>query len=574
MTYGQTVRGQNLYALDRNLQRLLRRGLGDDLERWAPTLNAFGDWVGDTVDVQAEHTHRAAPPVLEPYDSQGRLTNHIRHNPLWDQVSREVYERGAIGLNYGASPAPYTVTFAVGYLLSQADVSLHCPVTMTGAVAYVLDRFAPAGIRDRYLPELVRMDGAALTGGTWATELHGGSDVGATTTVARAEGDHVRLTGLKWFVSNTNGGLAVATARPPGAPDGSKGLGLYLVPTHIDGEPNSFRIRRLKDKLGTIGVPTGEVDLLDSWALEIAPPPVGFKLMMEALGFSRIHNAVGAAGVARRAFLEAVSYLSHREAFGHNVLRYPMMQEELLAMLVRLESGTAMAFAAANAFDDAHVTDLDDDSTARAWLRLTTALAKYQTADDANVLARAAIELIGGNAYTYDYVTPRLLRDAQVLTVWEGPANIQALEVLRMIGNRAPGFETMTARVEAIRSAAPESLGSITQGLGRAMQDCRDAVAYVRNDAAEAQRHARRLMVLLSDTLGAALLLDEATHDLAAGDARKTLILRLYMDKRFPETIARGIGIGAGGDWSQYHFDALIGDQPIEADSHLLRAVG
>ncbi len=572
MTYRQSVRGQNFYRLDTNLQSVLRRALGHDLDRWVTTLESFGDWVGDDVDVQAEHTHRHAPPVLEPYDSSGQLTNHIRHNSLWDRVATEVYERGAIGLNYGDKPAPYTVTFAIGYLLSQADVSLHCPVTMTGAVAYVLDRFAPAAVRNRYLADLVRMDGHALTGGTWATELHGGSDVGATTTVARTEGDHVRLTGLKWFVSNTNGGVALATARPPGAPGGSKGLGLYLVPTHVDDAPNAFRIRRLKDKLGTIGVPTGEVDLLDAWALEVAPPPLGFKLMMEALGFSRIHNAVAAAGVGRRAFLEAVSYLSHRDAFGQNVLRYPMMQDEILEMLVRLESGTAMAFAAAEAFDAAHVTDLDDETSARAWLRLTTALAKYQTADDANVLARAAIELIGGNAYTYDHVTPRLLRDAQVLTVWEGPANIQALEVLRMLGNRAPGFEEMAKRVVAAAGAAPRSLADIAQRLENALQDCRDAVAYVQSDPAEAQRHARRLMVLLSDTLGGALLLNEAVYDLAQGDARKSLITRLFMDKRFPETTGRGIG--PGRDWALRHFNALIEYQSIDADRHLLRAVG
>jgi len=572
VTYSPTVRGQNLYDLDNNLQSVLARSFGNELDRWVPHLEAFGDWVGGAVDIQAEYTHRSAPPILEAYDRHGQLTNHIRHNSLWDQVAAEVYERGAVGLNYEETPAPYTITFAIGYLLSQADVSLHCPVTMTGAVAYVLDRFAPKEIRDRYLSELVRMDGEALTGGTWATELHGGSDVGATTTIARTEEDHVRLTGLKWFVSNTNGGLALATARPPGAPDGSKGLGLYLVPTHVDGAPNSFRIRRLKDKLGTIGVPTGEVDLLDAWALEVAPPPLGFKLMMEALGFSRIHNAVAGAGLGRRAFLEAVSYLSHRDAFGQNVLNYPMMQDEILEMLVRLESGTAMAFAAARAFDAAHVTDLDDETPARAWLRLTTALAKYQTAEDANVLARAAIELIGGNAYTYDYVTPRLLRDAQVLTVWEGPANIQALEVLRMIGNRAPGFEAMAERVAAAVGSAPASLADVAQRLGSALQDCRDAVAHVQTDATEAQRHAHRLMVLLSDTLGGALLREEAMRDLEQGDARKALVLRLFMDKRFPETTDRGIG--PGRDWVGRHFKALIEYKPIDADRHLLRAVG
>lgn len=573
MKYQRAVRGQNFYTLDVNLQRVLKGLLGDRYARWAPTLASFGAWVGDAVDAQAHHTHRNAPPVLEAYDRDGRMVNHIRHNPLWDQVSREVYERGAIGLNYGAERAPYLVTFAIGYLLSEADVSLHCPVTMTGAVAYVLDRFGPPELRDRYLSQLARMDGGALTGGTWATELHGGSDVGATTTVARKVGDHVELTGLKWFVSNTNGGIAVATARPEGAEDGSKGLGLYLVPTHLDdGTPNAFRIRRLKDKLGTIGVPTGEVDLNGTWALEIAPPPAGFKLMMEALGFSRIHNAVGAAGLARRSFLEAVSYLSHRDAFGANVLTYPMMQDELLDMLVRVEAGTAMAMEAAHALDLAHADGLTDDTAARAWLRLATALAKYQTAEDANVLARAAIELIGGNAYTYDYATPRLLRDAQVLTVWEGPANIQALEVLRMIGNKAPGFEALNTRVETAVAAAPDSLADVAQRLRGAMQSCRDAVAYVRSDAAEAQRHARRLMVLLADTFGGALLLHEATRDLAAGDARKALVARLYVDKRFPESVCRGIG--PGGDWVHRHFEALIGYESIDADRHLLRAVG
>ncbi len=573
MTYQRAVRGQNLYTLDVNLQRVLTGLLGDDLARWESKLSEFGAWVGTEVDEQAQHTHRNAPPVLEPYDRDGKLVNHIRHNPLWDKVAREVYERGAVGLNYGEEPAPYLVTFAIGYLLSQADVSLHCPVTMTGAVAYVLDRFAPADVRNRYLELLTRTDGAALTGGTWATELQGGSDIGATTTVARAEGDHHVLNGLKWFVSNTNGGLAVATARPLGAEQGSKGLGLYLVPTHMEnGDPNSFRIRRLKDKLGTIGVPTGEVDLLDAWAVEIAAPPNGIRLMMQALGFSRIHNAVGAAGLARRAFLEAVSYLGHRDAFGHNVLTYPMMQDEILDMLVRVEAGTAMAMEAAHALDLAHAPGLGDDTAARAWLRLATALAKYQTAEDANVLARAAIELIGGNAFTYDYVTPRLLRDAQVLTVWEGPANIQALEVLRMIGNRAPGFEALNNRVEAIVASAPDALADVAGRLRGAMQACRDGVAHVRSDAGEAQRHARRLMILLADTLGGALLLAEASRDVAQGDARKALVARLYMDKRFPENVSRGIG--PGGDWVQRHFGALIGYEPIDADRHLLRAVG
>ena len=461
----------------------------------------------------------------------------------------------------------------MGYLLSEADVALHCPVTMTGAVAYVLDRFAPRDTRTKYLSQLTRMDGAALSGGTWATELHGGSDIGATTTTARREGDHVRLNGLKWFTSNANGGLAVATARPVGAPAGSKGLGLYLVPTHLDdGAPNPMRIRRLKDKLGTTGVPTGEIDLTDTWAMEVAPPPIGFKLMMEALGFSRIHNAVGSAGVQRRAFLEAVSYLSHRSAFGANVLGYPMVQDEIVKMVVRLESGCALAFEAARAFDEAHQNGLDDeDAGGRPWLRLATALAKYQTAEDAITLSRMAIELVGGNAYTGDYQMARMLRDAQVLTVWEGPANIQALEVLRMIGNRTPGFEAFEQRAMGILRAAPELLGSLSVPLREALGACREAVAYLRNAPQESPKHARKLMVLLAETLGGLLLLEEAAADWAEGDMRKAIVCRLYLQEKFTGRGSRGIG--PGHDWHHKYFPALMGYDPIAAAASALRAL-
>ena len=192
---------------------------------------------------------------------------------------------------------------------------------------------APDVVRQQFLYDVVRMDGLAKTGGTWATEQHGGSDVGATTTTALfANGNRFALHGLKWFTSNANSGLAVATARPEGAPPGSAGLGLYLVPSHLeDGQPNHYRIRRLKDKLGTKGLPTGEIDLLGAEAVEIAPPPDGFKLMMEALEYSRVHNAVGSAGVQRRALREALAWANSRHAFGHVLCDYPMVQDRVAA---------------------------------------------------------------------------------------------------------------------------------------------------------------------------------------------------------------------------------------------------
>ncbi len=563
MRYERQTRGQNFYALDANLQALLGRIAPEALARWQDRLSEFGAWVGGELDEEAEYTDRFGRPVLEAFDRDGELTNRVRMNPQWEAASRQVYRLGAVGLNYTDDPAPFLVTFAMGYMISQSDASLHCPVTMTGAVAYVLDRFAPAEVRERYLHQLTRMDGEALSGGTWATELHGGSDVGATTTVARRTGDHFALSGLKWFVSNPSGGLALATARPEGAPSGTKGLGLYLVPSHLDdGSPNPMHLRRLKDKLGTCGIPTGEIDLNESFAVELAPPPDGFKLMMEALEFSRIQNALSAAGMQRRAFLEAVSYASHRQAFGDTITRYPMIQDQLIEMMAHLEAGVALSFEAARAFGEARVVDLAQAAgPERAWLRLVTALAKYQTAEDANTACRSAIEVIGGNGYTYDYVTPRLHRDAQVLTVWEGPANIQALEVLRLLGNRYPGFHAYAERVEGVIEGAPAELGDLAGVLRSALDDCREAVAYLQGDAAEAQRHARKLMALMAELLGGALLLEEASAGLAAGDGRKALIARWFLERHFDPPRRRGIV--AGQDWAHAHFEELVGYEAV-----------
>jgi alkylation response protein AidB-like acyl-CoA dehydrogenase len=475
------------------------------LADYGQKLADFRHWVYTQVDAQANYTDRYAPPALETYDRDGEVVNHVVVNRWYDEQHQELYRRGIIGLPY-AENAPHLLTLAMGYLLSQADISLHCPVTLTGAVAYVLSAHAPEVARRRFLHDVVRMDGYAKTGGTWATEQHGGSDVGATTTVAIPTGDHYVLQGLKWFTSNANSGLALATARPEGAPAGSAGLGLYLVPSHLEnGRPNHYRIRKLKHKLGTKGLPTGEIDLLGAEAIEIGEPPEGLKLMMEALEYSRVHNAVGSAGMQRRALREALAWARTRRAFGHVLTDYPMVQDELLRMRVQFETSALLAFEAALAFDETQ-----QNPERRTWLRLTTALAKYLTAEYAIAATRAALELIGGNGYTSDYPVARLLRDAQVLTVWEGPANIQALELLRLLAPRYPGWEQYHTRAQGILDKLPDGLGNLRTALRARLQSDREALAVTMGDEKSSQRYARKLLHRLSQSLAFALLCEVA----------------------------------------------------------------
>jgi alkylation response protein AidB-like acyl-CoA dehydrogenase len=563
MKLPQRTRGLNFFEIDPDLHLVLESLQPAEFSRWRGVLSGFGAWVGGPLDEEAAYTDRFARPRLIPYEPMGALINHIQYNPSWENAAREIYKRGIVGLNYIEDRASYLITFAMGYLTSQSDVSLHCPATMTGAVAHILNRFAPEAVRTAYLPQLVRMDGDALSAGTWATELHGGSDIGATTTVARRNGNHYLLTGLKWFASNVDGGIAIATARPENASGGSKGLGLYLVPGLLpDGALNPMRIRRLKDKLGTCGIATGEVDLTDSYAIEVAGPPDGFKLMMEALEFSRIHNALSGVGVQRRAFLEALCFAANRNAFGDVIISYPMIQNELVMMRVALEADLALAFEAAFAFDQAWRVPLDIPVAERTWLRLCTALAKYQTAETANRSCRAAIELIGGNGYTYDYVTPRLLRDAQVLSVWEGPANVQALEVLRLLKERYAGFDLFRTRVSEIAEAASAELSELAIILRDALADCAKAADFVTESTSEGTRHARRLMGYMAQVLAAALLVEQAVRELQVGNDRKALVARAYIEQHLAPWPRRGIG--ETSNWIYKEFGRFI-EQDVKA---------
>ena len=527
--YPAETGGLNAFDLDRNLRRLLARRAPQVLARHEERLSDFGAWVGGELEAQATYSDRIAPPRLETHGRDGAPLGRVIYNPVYESCHREAYRRGVIGLAFGKDAAPHLLSFTMGYLLSTADISIHCPVTMTGALAYVLSRVAPPAVRKAYLPELIRMDGAALSGGTWATEVHGGSDVGATATEAVADGKAWRLTGLKWFASNAGCGLAFATARPRGAAPGGKGLGCYLVPAILsDGTPNALWIRRLKDKLGTRGLATAEVELHGAWARQVAPPPEGLKAMMEALEYSRIHNAMAACAVQRRAFLEAVCWASHRQAFGAVIGSTPMVRDTLLDLVAELEANTGLAFEAAAVFDGALA-----DEAERPWLRTVTALAKFRTAEYGVRAATRAVELVGGNGYTEEWPTARLYRDALVLSVWEGPVNIQALELLRMVLGKARGDTLFLARVDGILAALPERLAARAAQVFTARERLAAALAYLRQQPDDGPRHARRLLEAMADCLAAALLLEEAAADLAHGDARKALVAERFVTMRF-----------------------------------------
>ena len=270
-------------------------------------------------------------------------------------------------------------------------------------------------------------------GATFLTERQGGSDVGANVVQAVKEADHYRLYGEKYFASNAGMcGVATVLARMEGAHEGSKGLTLFAVPWRNEyGRLNGIKIRRLKDKLGVRAVPSGEVEFDGAKAYVIGEPDKGFYYMMEALNLSRICNAVASLGIMRRAYTEAFDYTSKRNAFGKRLQDYPMVQETLAQLRTKLHAEMIVVFDLIKLFEKA----ANGNATEKEIVlhRLFIAMMKKETAEQAIAFCHEAIELHGGNGYMEDFVTPRLLRDAQVLTVWEGTENILGMELVRLV---------------------------------------------------------------------------------------------------------------------------------------------
>ena len=563
----QRVRGLNFFDTDANLHLFLERAAPGLLQRRSAVLGRIGVFAGDRLDRQAEQSDQDFPPALKDLPNNrttptGRR-NEIRLNREYEECQQELYKSGILAVCFDKSaPESHILPFVSMYMVAQSDIATGCPFAMTHPTAYVLDRLAPHTVKNKYLPEILRTDGETAICGTWATERHSGSDIGGTvTTAVRQDDGSYRLQGHNWFTSafGFKKFMGIKTARVAGAPAGGRGLGLYLVPSHIDDHwtvGNNLEITHLKRKLGTRGLPTVEIDLQGAVAHEIVPPGQGLKAMMTALGCSRAHNAVGAAGVMRRAYMESLCWAGHRETFGKKLIERPMVQNRILDIAVQWMAGSALAFEAARSFDDAA-----KDSGKEPWMRILTALAKFRTAEQAVWCAQKALELVGGNGYTEDYATARQFRDAMVLPVWEGPEQVQALELMRMIAGDDPGDGLFLEKIASVRDSLPAAMGGEKINLSALAVTMADSFHKLRAEPQKAELVADEFLRRMSDVLTYALLCEEAAWTYVnKHDGTKLLACRAYHARVWPgEYVAPSFSPGA----LLRHFNQIVQAMPI-----------
>jgi acyl-CoA dehydrogenase len=430
--------GLNWYLVDPNLMLQMDRHVDPVDRAWVDgKLRAMGALIGGPVADNAEVTDRN-PAQLVRWDREGNEVNEVVHHPSALETKRLLWKSDFLHLRWSQDaarrgrPVPPCLPLAYSYLLAQAETGMLCSVGMTTGVLRLIERYGDEETRELFAPRLRMNDyDRGWDGSMYLTERAGGSDLGATETTARLVEGVWKLDGTKWFCSNVDGRAIVTLARPEGAPAGIKGLALFALPrTFPDGRPNGVHIRRIKDKLGTRAVPTGEIDLVDATAYllaggEDARDGRGINRMMEFVNESRLGVAAMGAGIMRRAFLEATIRAHHRRAFGRAIAEHGMVREQLLDLMVASEAAAALLFQVTARLPGSGEAIGEGDPLVRILVPIT----KMRCTRGGVESASAALEVFGGNGYIENFPIARQLRDAQCHTLWEGTENILALDV-------------------------------------------------------------------------------------------------------------------------------------------------
>lgn len=468
--------GQNLYSVDTELHSLLALYLPENLLRHLrPHFERLGGLAGGRLDELAGAADRN-PPTLKQRTRTGLDEQQVIKHPAYVEMERlALSEFGLAAISHRDETLgwkgrmPPLVKYALTYLFVQAEFGLCCPVSMTDSLTRTLKKFGAPALVQKYLPRLTSLDFDELAqGAMFMTEQAAGSDIAATATLARREADGSwRLTGDKWFCSNPDADFAMVLARAEDGVAGMKGVSLFLLPRRLDdGRLNHYRIIRLKDKLGTRSMASGEIRLEGALAFLVGEEGRGFVQMADMVNNSRLSNGVRAAGLMRRAVAEAEYIAAERQAFGRTLDQMPLMQRQLDKLRVPAEQARTMVCQTALALARSDAGEAD----AYALLRILTPLIKFRACRDARKVTGDAMEVRGGCGYIEEWSDPRLVRDAHLGSIWEGTSNIVALDVIRAV-KREGSLPVLRAHCERLiteAEPAPAFAQALRDALARA----------------------------------------------------------------------------------------------------------
>ena len=557
--------GMNFYACDPGLQQAIALYLPSDLRAVVePKMHELGALAGGRLD-QLARTADRHPPALHPRDAAGRDLDWIEYHPAYAEMERLAYgvyslhRMSHVGGVFGwPEPLPPLVKYIFQYLFVQGEFGLMCPVSMADTGITLLRNTTSRDIAERYLPRMLSDDTKQLWRcAQFLTEQGAGSDVGNIEVMAKPDGDHWRIYGDKWFCSNADADVILLLARTEGAAPGSRGLSLFLVPREReDGSRNAYRIVRLKDKLGTNSMASGEVALDGAVGFLIGEQGSGLRQIMKTVSLSRLSHGVRAAAMMRRCLNESVQVARHRRAFGARIIDFPLLRRQLMKIMVPTEQALSMVLFTGHTMAGAN----QGDAASETLLRILTPLLKFRACRDNVPVATAAMEVRGGNGYIEDWVNPRLIRDAQVGLLWEGTSNINALDVITRAIAKVRAHEALATALRTKLDEADDLPAHFKDHLSAQIGRAMSFAESVATDAGQEDK-ARLVANALYNVTTAVLLAWEgvmAARD--GGDARRVLLARLVHDHRVAPQDPMAPG---DNHFDKAAADKLLADAPI-----------
>lgn len=525
---------ENAYLADRVLRSLLKRKLTpldeEMLHAVEADLTRFGVRVSGDVLAMSRRAEAELPKLVQ-YDPWGRRVDQLVVSSAWSELDSVAAEEGIVAEGYERRYGALSrlVQFAKLYLFHPSSAFYSCPLAMTDGAARAIEVHGDAELKAGAFKHLTSRNPSEFwTSGQWMTEREGGSDVANSSTVARLEGGAYRLYGEKWFTSATTSQMAMTLARIEGAPAGSKGLSLfYLELRDHEGRLQNIRVNRLKEKLGTKALPTAELSLEGTPAKLMGGEGGGVKRIATLFNITRLYNSCCAVASMRRCLVLLRDYSTKRSAFGKPLSEHPLHLETLAQMQIEFEAAMHLTFFAAELLGKEELGQATPQESAT--LRGLMPIVKLYTGKQSIALASEVIEGFGGAGYVEDTDLPRLLRDAQVFSIWEGTTNVLSLDLLRAI-EKEGAFEGIVETIQSLAAGITNlDLQPSVDKVNHALQELAQAVPLAVEQGGESlQATARKLAFCLARTLASALLLDHAQWGHRQGDLASAVVARRW----------------------------------------------
>ncbi len=510
------------YSDDQVLQSYLERIFsGESLQKISTELKNFGDRVVHELEPLARAAERN-PPVHVPYDPWGKRIDEIRVSEAWNKLHEIAATEGIVASGYerkfGELSRVYQ--FAKLYLYHPSSAYYSCPLAMTDGAAKLIENFGSDDLKEKAYRYLTSRDPEVFwTSGQWMTERSGGSDVSGTATIAKKDGKNYQLHGVKWFTSATTSQMAMTLAKI----EGQEKLSLFYVELRDkNGKLQNIQINRLKDKLGTRALPTAELTLNGTPAGLVGEEGKGVKTIATLFNITRLYNACCSVGFMRRGIALSLDYSKKRTAFGRMIIDHGLHAETLSDLQVRFEACFMMAFHAAHLLGKDELKKADEIETGS--LRLLIPLTKLYTAKEAVSVISEIIESFGGAGYIEDTGIPELLRNTQVLSIWEGTTNVLSLDALRAIRKENAGEAFMKDVERRMSQLNHQEINSLKEVV---LAQLKLAAGHLKGQTHEEELNteARTLSISLSRIYCASLLLEQAEWSLKKNNDRRSLIV-------------------------------------------------